>query len=138
MDIIKGKNECDYIVCKERRQVICIMNDTRHKLLDYLGAINMDCGVWTREFNMPKQFIGIATCAEGDEWNEQLGKDIAYSKAVTKFNKSFFKRAQAFINMKDKELDRVADEINRYGLKVTRCENSRRNWINNRIEQNTK
>lgn len=118
---------CQYIVDKEKRKVVCVIHDARMLLFDfiydydsYLGnTINSDV------IRMPNQFSGVATCAEGDEWNEQLGRDIAFARAKYKLDRSFFRRANNFINMLDKRIDRMYNEFNQYGEGVSRSHNGR-------------
>ena len=118
---------CQYIVDKEKRKVVCVIHDTRMLLFDfiydyddYLGnTINSDV------IRMPNQFSGVATCAEGDEWNEQLGRDIAFARAKYKLDRSFFRRANNFINMLDKRIDRMYNEFNQYGEGISRSHNGR-------------
>lgn len=137
MKFIKSKKECEYTISKERRQVICIMNDTKYGFINFLNH----CGQYGGDlfkYAMPSTFIGVATCAPEDEWDEQLGKDIAYAKAAEKYNKSFFKRAQAYTNDMDTILNNIVDKINKYGDQVRHCQETRREWLLDRIEQNIK
>ena len=118
---------CQYIVDKEKRKVVCVIHDTRMLLFDfiydydgYLGnTINSDV------IRMPNQFSGVATCAENDEWNEQLGRDIAFARAKYKLDRSFFRRANNFIAVLDERIGRMYDEFNQYGAAISRSHNGR-------------
>lgn len=44
--------------------------------------------------------IGIAVQREGDQWNEELGKNIAYGKAIAKRNHAFAATDPGMINTK--------------------------------------
>lgn len=68
---------------------------------------------------MPKRFWGIATCAEDDEWDEEKGKFLAFSRAKNKLNNSFFKRAQLYIDTFDKSLNDSILILNNLGNKLT-------------------
>lgn len=137
MKFIKSKKECEYIISKERRQVICVMNGTKYGFTSFINQLDQ-CGNDLFKYVMPSTFIGVATCAPEDEWDEQLGKDIAYAKAAEKYNKSFFKRAQTYTDDMDTMLNDIVDKINKYGDQVRHCQETRREWLQGRIEQNIK
>jgi len=136
-----SKKDCDFIVLKEKREVICVLQHTRYKFLNYIDRDNLLFTTWNDKLNdklfMPDYFIGVATCNATDKWDEQLGKDIAYSKALNKFNRSFFKRAQTYIDAVEKHLDDTYTDFNAYGAKLEKCEVDRAKWLEERIEPNT-
>ena len=68
-----------------------------------------------KKLRMPHSFMGKAVCAEEDEWNEELGKKIAYSRAKNKLYTSFFKRANLFIQTVDKRLGDMINKFNDFG-----------------------
>lgn len=118
---------CQYIIDKEKGKVVCVIHDTKHLLSDFIFDYDESLtvqGEW-KVIQMPNQFSGVATCAEGDEWNEQLGRDIAFARAKYKLDRSFFKRANNFINMLDKRIDRMYNEFNQYGDAISRSHNGR-------------
>ena len=118
---------CQYIVDKEKRKVVCVIHDTKRLCYDFVADFDGDLSYvanWEL-LQMPNQFSGVATCAEGDEWNEQLGRDIAFARAKYKLDRSFFRRANNFINMLDKRIDRMYNEFNQYGEGVSRSHNGR-------------
>lgn len=123
--------DCRYIVDKNKNKVICIIEDTERLFLKFVYSnFNVrleDIGDahfyihnynFTKKFLMPRRFVGIATCSETDEWDEETGKLIAYSRAKDNLNKSFFKRANLYINSLDKEIDRAAEVLNILGQKL--------------------
>lgn len=118
---------CQYIVDKEKRKVVCVIHDTKRLLFDFIYDYDSQIAlpISNDVMRMPNQFSGVATCAEGDEWNEQLGRDIAFARAKYKLDRSFFRRANNFINMLDKRIDRMYNEFNQYGEGVSRSHNGR-------------
>ena len=111
---------CQYIVDKEKRKVVCVIHDTRRLLYDFIYDYD-DCLGDTINFYvmiMPNQFSGVATCAEGDEWNEELGRKIAFNKAKEKLNNAFFKRAKTYVNEVDNEFNQLIGVINNYGVRL--------------------
>lgn len=127
-----SSKDCKYIVDKNKKKIVCIINDTEYLFLNFVYS-NFDIMVqdigdtdfyirknsFSKKFKMPKRFVGVATCSETDEWNEDTGKLIAYSRAKDNLNKSFFKRANLYINSIDKEVDRAAEMLSNLGYKLT-------------------
>lgn len=132
---IDPKN-CKYIVNKEKRKVICIINHTEELFFDFLDYPFRD-SLWPQKKNfntklmMPKSFVGVATCSPEDEWDEELGKLIAFYKAKQKFGISFFKRANLFINELDNELNKYIDRFNDYANRL----DSNMNHLEERIDE---
>ena len=127
-------SDCRYIVNKEKRTIVCLIEHTEYMFTDFAEAnfdIPYDClgGWWgdrkstnkhfSKKLYMPKRFWGIATCAEDDEWDEEKGKFLAFSRAKNKLNNSFFKRAQLYIDTFDKSLNDSILILNNLGNKLT-------------------
>ena len=123
--------DCRYIVNEEKRKVICLIENTKFSFLDFANynfALSPECldGPWNRlvirslhdRLLMPNRFCGVATCSDTDEWNEETGRLIAYSRAKDNLNKSFFKRANLFINTVDRHINDAVDILNRLGEKL--------------------
>ena len=70
------------------------------------------------ELKMPSTFMGKAVCAPEDEWNEELGKMIAFSRAKDKCYKSFFKRANHFVQTIDRRLGDMIEQFNDFGMRL--------------------
>lgn len=139
MDVSKEK--CDFIISKERREVICILRHTKYAFDTYLRNLYERLPLyWScdeEKFNMPEYFIGVATCAPEDKWDEELGKDIAYSKALKKFNKSFFKRAKRYSDLANQYCKDIYNTLNEYQVKIHYHEQERDKWLNDRIKLHT-
>ena len=117
-------SDCRFYVNEEERVVICVIPNTQDKFLEYIydmeksrHKVGFIYG-WFFEQNdlrLPKQFIGKAVCSKEDEWNEETGRMIAFSRAKSKFYKSFFKRANILVNTIDKALTSMVDTFNSFG-----------------------
>ena len=133
MKINLTKENARYIVNEEKGKVICIFQNTGRMFIDYADKnlrIKPDCdnigGIWNTchksslypKLKMPNKFIGVATCDANDTFSIETGKLIAYNKAKNKIQRSFFKRANLYINTIDKWLNEAMDNINRYGEKL--------------------
>jgi hypothetical protein len=132
-------SECKFYVDEEARTVICVIPNKIHhkdgsitivskmvedfieknfrfKDLDFDFALNYD---WReKDLEMPVSFMGKAVCAPGDEWNEELGRMIAFSRAKDKCYKSFFKRANKLVQTLDRRLGDMIGIFNDFGLKL--------------------
>ena len=123
--------DCRYIVDKNKKKIVCIIDETEYLFLNFVNSNfaimleNMGEGwfynnrKFLKKFHMPKRFVGIATCGDSDEWDEETGKLIAYSRAKDNLNKSFFKRANLYVNSIDREVDRATETLNVLGKKLT-------------------
>ena len=133
---------CKFIVNEQKRKVICILDETTHLVFDFLGADCFDFPfrLTNEEYNelkMPNRFVGVATCASEDKWDEELGKAIAFSKLKYKVNASIFKRGDKLIETLDKKIDKIIKQFNDYGEKISANEEKRRNWIETYMNKET-
>ena len=129
--------DCKFYVDEEKRTVVCviacdpdaenpirvdrlvidfIMDNFQFPDIDFDSAVNY--GKLYQALKMPKRFVGKAVCAEGDEWNEELGRKLAFYRAKDKCYKSFFKRANLFAQKIDQRLNQAMDMFNEMGVKL--------------------
>lgn len=129
-----------FIIDKENRRIICVLENTKHDFLIFLAKHSPSLAHISRDqsskFLLPNRFIGRAVCSIEDEWNEEIGKSLAYKRAYYKFNKSFFKRASTFFNTWDKKLELFLDSINTYGEKISKKIDKREAWMQKILETN--
>lgn len=121
-------SDCKFYVNEVERTVICVIPNTGNLLWDFLRdnvrwhdidmyyAID---GALEKELYLPNSFMGKAVCAEEDEWNEETGRLIAYSRAKNKCYKSFFKRANNLVQTVDRRLGDMIDTFNNFGEKIS-------------------
>lgn len=125
--------DCRFIVNEESRKVICILENTKLLFVHFIddnsnipAKINSIANLFSntpashlyQKLMMPDKFVGIATCSADDEWNEEIGRQIAFSRLKYKVNKSFFKRANTYFTTLDKWLDDATEIINELGMKL--------------------
>lgn len=125
-----------FIIQPERRKVVCIISKARDYLEDFVD-------LWQNEWDapwkvrkiltMPDRFVGVATCDEKDEWNEEIGKAIAFSRAKYKLHNSFFKRANTFVNECDRALSKLITSLNDYGEQLSANAEKREKWITEKV-----
>lgn len=125
-----------FIIQPERRKVVCIISNTKHYLDDFVDLWRNDWDApWkVRDIlTMPDRFVGVATCDENDEWNEEIGKAIAFSRAKYKLHNSFFKRANTFVNECDRALTKLITSLNDYGEHLSMNADKREKWITEKV-----
>lgn len=132
-----------FFIHPEKRKVVCVIENCSKDFLNFIWKkTRMDFpvtehgeGIWVskkeREFLMPDSFTGIATCGEGDEWNEKIGKMIAFNRAKEKWGTSFFKRANRFMAEHNKIFEETCDIIDEFGCKLNENLTNRGNKIQN-------
>lgn len=126
--------DCHYIINEDKHKIVCLIEDTSNLFIEFADKnfeIPYNCLDYSFYNNhmrpkylhdkllMPKRFWGVATCAEDDEWDEEKGKLLAFSRAKDKLNKSFFKRANLYIKTFDKSIDRAVMILNTLGDKLS-------------------
>ena len=136
-------NNCRFYVNEAERTVICVIPSTRNMLQDFIidHFRWADINIWTAcnyhlydKLEMPPSFIGKAVCAPEDEWNEELGRKIAFSRAKDKCYKSFFKRANHLVQTLDSRLGDMITMFNDFGLKLE----NKRELLQAEIDERTK
>ena len=132
-------SDCKFVINKDKKTIVCVYEGCKNDFVHFIEENSMfQLPIWTyvghksnvaialyRKLIMPDRFTGIAVCGENDEWNENTGKLIAFSRMKDKLNRSFFKRANAFINTMDKYLDETVELLNTIGEKLEVNQNKR-------------
>lgn len=118
-------SDCRFYVNEEDRVVVCVIPNTRNMLLNFIEEnfnfteIDVYMGLNNRaleSLEMPASFMGKAVCSQDDEWNEELGRLIAFARAKDKCYRSFFRRANTFINALDRRLSDMITMFNDMGM----------------------
>ena len=122
MKIAVRPQDCAYIVKKEDRKIICIYHPPRNIVSQYIMNLcpfimfymfETDCG----EVELKSYYRGIAVCAEGDEWDEEFGKLVAFNKMRERYYTAVYKRINNFFNWADESLNRAANQFDYMGDK---------------------
>lgn len=141
MNGIKMK-DCKFYIDEEARTVVCVIPNTKTMVYDFIrehfdwGDISMyDAMCWrlSDTIGMPHSFMGKAVCAPEDEWNKETGCMIAFSRAKDKCYKSFFKRANYFVQTIDRRLGDMIEMFNDFGMKLENKREALQNEIDDRI-----
>ena len=135
-------SDCKFYVDEAARTVVCVIPRTRNMVLDFIwdnfqySDINLADSIEYRmrnELYMPGSFMGKAVCAPDDEWNEETGRIIAFSRAKNKCYQSFFKRANLFIQTLDRRLGDAITSFNDFGMRLEDKKEALRTIIDERI-----
>jgi len=130
----KPKN-VKFYVNPETRKVVCVIDHVKFSVTDFIRKYTDYWGLMSWEtvdedkFYIPDRFVGIATCSDEDEWNEETGRLIAYKRAREKYDRSFFRAAQRFITYIGEKLNNAVDVINDYGTQMERLYENREKRI---------
>ena len=106
-----------YIVDKEHGVVVCIGECGEFDLMKDLGVLDKDCSniddIPLQEllaYSLSSSFKGVAKLADGDVWDEQLGKDIARKKCFATYNSAKKHKVERLIEQ-DKSVLEVLNSL---------------------------
>ena len=135
-------SDCKFYVNKAERTIVCVIPNTQDMvedfILEHFNFNEMDFtayGNLRKKIRMPGSFCGKAVCAEGDTWNEELGCMLAFSRAKDKCYKSFFKRANVYIQTVDRRLGDMIEMLNDFGLKLSEKKEKLESMIEDKIQK---
>ena len=134
-------SDCRFYVNEAERTVVCVIPNTDNMVMDFIhehfrfNDLDFSFLEWRMEnkIAMPHSFMGKAVCAAEDEWDEETGKLIAFSRAKDKCYKSFFKRANTFIQTVDGRLGDMITEFNDFGMKLETKREALQQQIDERV-----
>lgn len=127
--------DCTFVVNEEKRTVVCYYEGCRkmvyhtirdtpfHEIYRYIYEHYPEMAY------MKDRYAGVAKCAPDDEWDEEIGRHIAFYRLCDKVMRSYFKRMNFFVNYVDRELNDFMYHLNDFGEKLTQVQNTRENWI---------
>jgi len=88
-----------YFVVPEKRTVYAVLGGTRYdatrKINKMIGVDSSFCA-YSEKYLMPNTFKSKAVCDDRDEWNEEIGKNVAKSKLLGNYYRSLDKRIDMF------------------------------------------
>jgi len=142
MEINIKMDKCRFFVDEEKRTVVCVIENTRNlvynffNLSHWLDDIDPSSHVMisprqelSKHMTLPDRFTGKAVCAPEDEWNEEVGRLIAFDRAKEKLATSFFKRAQEYVTEIDVAFNNMVTRVNEYGARLENGMKRRREHI---------
>ena len=139
MNGIKMK-DCKFYVDESTRTVVCVIPNTKEMVQSFIDEhfsfndIDVGWGWVNKDLRMPHSFSGKAVCAPEDKWDEETGRMIAFARAKDKCYKSFFKRANVFVQKLDTRLGDIVTTFNDFGLKLETRREALQAKIDERIQ----
>lgn len=121
-----------YIINEEKGIVVCIISDCEENAIE---LIDEQFG-YTHAFNnipIPVKYIlnnnykGVAKCADGDTFDVEYGRKLAYKKAYLKYVTALNKKVNHFVNDYKKHTTQMITNLD----KITNKTNNR---VNKAIE----
>jgi len=137
MEINVKQSDCKFYVDEENQKVVCVIEETSGLFFRYIENFNLQLTAPTKfweSLTMPRRFVGIATCHEGDTFNVETGKLIAFNKAKIKLTTSLFKRARIYIDRINKEFTAIVENFNDFGERVSTNTEKREERIKTLVE----
>lgn len=132
------REDVKYFVNEEKRTVVAVLEGTECLFTDFMYENNgpLPCRDYyelDNRYSLPNRFVGIAKCSVNDEWNEQLGKLIAFDRLKEKVNNSFVKCANKYVEDIDKSINTFCNNTQAYLNKLASNSDRRKNLINQLI-----
>lgn len=92
-----------YYVNKEKRTVVCVLECDEFSAVDFVERNHSIRGEYFahdyKKYVMPMRFEGKAKCAPEDEFDEELGKLIAFDRAKAKYDRALMSNTRNLIEM---------------------------------------
>ena len=134
------REDVKYFVNEEKRTVVAVLEGTECLFTDFMYENDgpLPCRDYYElddRYSLPNRFVGIAKCSVNDEWNEQLGKLIAFDRLKEKVNNSFVKCANKYVEDIDKSINTFCNNTQAYLNKLASNSDRRRNLINQLIKE---
>lgn len=134
------REDVKYFVNEEKRTVVAVLEGTECLFTDFMYENNgpLPCRDYYElddRYSLPNRFVGIAKCSVNDEWNEQLGKLIAFDRLKEKVNNSFIKCTNKYVRDVDNNINTFCRNTKAYLDKLESNSDRRRNLINQLIKE---
>ena len=111
----------DYIVKEEEGVVVCIISDCKFNAValvdDYTDIFSPCCDI-PNVFLLNDRYTGVAKCVNGDTFDEECGKRIAYKKAYLKYITAFEKKVKFIEKDHKKFINLILEGFNKAVAKV--------------------
>lgn len=110
---------CEYFVNTDKGVVVCKLHDTDEALLHDMVKSNIAPAHEEAYINtlIAETFIGKAVCKTGDTFVEEIGKAIAYKKAIKKLNLAKKKALKRVLDSSYKSYQYISDMASKMGPK---------------------
>lgn len=83
------KSNIEYYVDKDKKTIVAVLHNSQYdvvRALDNMGILFLSSNNLDIDKCMLKpRYVGKAICYKDDEWDENIGKEVAKSKALEKY-----------------------------------------------------
>ena len=82
-----------YVVNEKKRTIVAIIEDTAEDAIRYMyrKRFFLDVFPFETRMKMKKSYVGLARCCEEDEFDVNLGKELAKKRVLEKYYIDFLK-----------------------------------------------
>lgn len=80
-----------YVVDEKKRVIVAIMEDTAEDAILYMYRKRFFLDIFPFEVRMKDKYVGVARCCEEDEFDVNLGKELAKKRVLEKYYTDFLK-----------------------------------------------
>ena len=91
-----------YAINPSKKQIKAYLEGTEYDALNAINKVMRSMtnkwGYYSDKVIMAKQYSGTVTLRDGDEWDEEKGKELAKAKCLKNYRKAFNKRMKTFYN----------------------------------------
>lgn len=130
--------DCKFFVNEEKRTVVCVIEGMKYQVYTDLDRTISAVGTSillgeAMDTLLKNRFVGKAVCSAEDEWDENTGRLLAYSRAKNKFYHSYFKHLNHIMYNIDRELDEVQARFNEFGDQISKSFDQMQKTLEERI-----
>jgi hypothetical protein len=103
-----------YYCMPEKKKIIGVLDNCQDDVINKIDKLCTDTGFdfWADErFVMPHSFKAEAIARDGDEYDEEVGKEIVRQKIMKRYYNSHDKRMRLFANYLDELVIKVNKKI---------------------------
>ena len=108
-----------YLVNKEKGVCTCVISDCKYDAIDEIKRMFGYSGTlllipMTKRYILNTKYVGIARCAPEDEFDENIGKKLAYERAVNLYRKDKKRIADMVCKNTIERIGKVEKHFSRY------------------------
>lgn len=104
-----------YIVNKEKRTVVCILSNCSRDVSKAIDKYFREIMILF-DVNINDKYVGVAKCSPEDEWDEKIGKKLAFSRAYAEYRGAIKVQARKFIASMGNEMQHFKEVMEERGM----------------------
>lgn len=108
-----------YYVSKENKVVVAYVSGCREDAMRKLACDNLLNKYY---IDFPNNFRGVAKLKDGDEWDEEKGRQVAKAKLLRAYHREMKNSYLSLYEYKLKELDPLFNLINKHDVRAQKLD----------------